>query len=217
MFKFIKNVVVLSLFAGALFYVWSHTPAIVAWAAGVEKPKEIKSPADLNTMGPVGDVFGATNALFAGLAGLGLVYTILLQHDVIAAARKDGEATKKLQQDQTRQMQTTALLTALPILIESEVNRIRVLMPNIDKNHLVMGSHRLENITAVFDSLAYKERVADAQRRYPQGISTPKLEKTDIGAYAFLETEHNKSAIMVSVQKIREYKKKLEDTYNALQ
>lgn len=44
---------------------------------------------DANERGTFGDQFGAANALFSGLAFVGLIYTIILQRKDLALQRKD--------------------------------------------------------------------------------------------------------------------------------
>lgn len=50
---------------------------------------------DWPTRGQFGDVFGAVNALFSGLAFAGLIYAILLQREDLALQRKELEMTRQ--------------------------------------------------------------------------------------------------------------------------
>lgn len=82
--------------------------------------------------GTFGDLFGAVNALFAGLAFAGLIYTILLQKQDLTLQRKEiaqnrtelkksANAQQKSEQalvEQVEQMKITAKLNALKTLIE---------------------------------------------------------------------------------------------------
>src|SRR5689334_15440351 len=45
--------------------------------------------------GQFGDMFGAVNALFSGLAFAGIIYTILLQREELGAQRKELKQTRK--------------------------------------------------------------------------------------------------------------------------
>src|SRR5687768_14058386 len=45
--------------------------------------------------GQFGDMFGAVNALFSGLAFAGIIYTILLQREELEAQRKELRATRR--------------------------------------------------------------------------------------------------------------------------
>jgi len=50
---------------------------------------------DWPTRGQFGDVFGAANALFSGLAFTGLIYTVFLQREELALQRKELELTRQ--------------------------------------------------------------------------------------------------------------------------
>ena len=57
------------------------------------------------TRGVFGDMFGAVNALFSGLALAGLVYAILLQRQEIALAKQDASRTKLMLDEQTKHLE----------------------------------------------------------------------------------------------------------------
>jgi hypothetical protein len=68
---------------------------------------------DWPTRGQFGDVFGAANALFSGLAFAGLIYTVLLQREELALQRKELELTRKeLQRSAQAQEQAEIALRA---------------------------------------------------------------------------------------------------------
>lgn len=50
---------------------------------------------DWQTRGQFGDVFGAANALFSGLAFAGLIYTVLLQREELGLQRKELAMTRQ--------------------------------------------------------------------------------------------------------------------------
>ena len=50
---------------------------------------------DWPTRGQFGDVFGAANALFSGLAFAGLIYTVFLQREELALQRKELQLTRE--------------------------------------------------------------------------------------------------------------------------
>ena len=50
---------------------------------------------DWPTRGQFGDVFGAVNALFSGLAFAGLIYTVFLQREELSLQRKELELTRQ--------------------------------------------------------------------------------------------------------------------------
>jgi len=56
--------------------------------------------------GLFGDTFGAANALFSGLAFVGVVYAILLQRYEVAIAKADAATTKEILDDQSRHLET---------------------------------------------------------------------------------------------------------------
>ncbi|QEG39384.1 putative phage abortive infection protein [Roseimaritima ulvae] len=62
-----------------------------------------KEPA---TAGEFGDMFGASNALFSGLAFLGVVVAILLQSQELALQREELKSTRQVLSDQRNEMKT---------------------------------------------------------------------------------------------------------------
>jgi len=70
-----------------------------------------KSFPDWTSRGQFGDVFGAVNALFSGLAFAGLIYAILLQREDLALQRKELELTRiELQRSALAQEQSEIAL-----------------------------------------------------------------------------------------------------------
>lgn len=68
---------------------------------------------DWPTRGQFGDVFGAANALFSGLAFAGLIYTVLLQREELALQRRELELTRQeLQRSARAQEQSEIALRA---------------------------------------------------------------------------------------------------------
>jgi hypothetical protein len=68
---------------------------------------------DWPTRGQFGDVFGAANSLFSGLAFAGLIYAILLQREDLALQRKELELTRQeLQRTAAAQEQSEVALRA---------------------------------------------------------------------------------------------------------
>lgn len=92
--------------------------------------------------GTFGDLFGAVNALFSGLAFAGLIYTIVLQKQDLELQRKEiaqnrtelkksANAQQKSEQalvEQVEQMKLTARLNALKTLID--YYNIQIANPN---------------------------------------------------------------------------------------
>ncbi|WP_442510556.1 putative phage abortive infection protein [Novipirellula sp. SH528] len=72
------------------------TPAVVQFVTG-------KKPA---TAGEFGDMFGAVNAIFSGLAFLGVVVAILLQRQELVLQRKELADTREVLEQQRNEMQS---------------------------------------------------------------------------------------------------------------
>ncbi|BDA80155.1 hypothetical protein LPTSP3_g30850 [Leptospira kobayashii] len=89
-------------------------------------------------IGPIGDMFGAINALFSGLALAGIIYTIYLQHEELKLQREElkltrielrrsAEAQEKSQlsiQEQADALTYTATLNTLSSLINSTMMQL---------------------------------------------------------------------------------------------
>ena len=112
--------------------VWMVTPYVISHYLGYRLPK---------TAGGFGDIFGSVSSLFAGLAFYAVLITFFNQ-------RKEIERNKEELRKQLRLMTTTARLTALPILIKQEKERIWA----IDKQWL---PHFVEEDSSLFAILIY--------------------------------------------------------------
>ena len=93
---------------------WGLSALVIGWVLD-----------DWTVRGTFGDLFGAVNALFSGLAFAGLIYTIVLQRREIEANREEIKKTNKAQKHtqrvmdgQLEQMQHTTRLTALNSLMD---------------------------------------------------------------------------------------------------
>lgn len=73
-------IVVILIWAGTWFGVFHYLPA----------------PDDWQKRGQFGDLFGAANALFSGLAFAGIIYTIYLQRKEIALQRKELKTSRDI-------------------------------------------------------------------------------------------------------------------------
>ena len=86
--------------------------AIIAVQIGIGLATYALLP-DWPTRGQFGDVFGAANALFSGLAFAGLIYAILLQREDLALQRTELELTRQeLQRTAAAQEQSEIALRA---------------------------------------------------------------------------------------------------------
>ncbi|WP_288901337.1 putative phage abortive infection protein [uncultured Sneathiella sp.] len=64
----------------------------------------IGSKLPLTERGVFGDMFGAVNALFSGVAFVGVIYAIVMQRQEIAIAKKDIAYTKTIVEEQQKQL-----------------------------------------------------------------------------------------------------------------
>lgn len=106
--------------AGAVFVIWILSAIAVYF---VSKEWSVR--------GQFGDMFGAVNALFSGLAFAGLIYTIILQREELSLQRKElaltrdelkrsaeaQEETSKALNTQIHSMSVTAKINALTTVI----------------------------------------------------------------------------------------------------
>lgn len=75
--------------------------------------------------GTFGDIYGSTNALFSGLALLGIIVAILLQHKELTLSTKELGTSARALSKQVELAADTARMQALPILIELQKARIK--------------------------------------------------------------------------------------------
>jgi Putative phage abortive infection protein len=73
---------------------------IVLWLANLTYAQNLP----LNERGIFGDMFGAVNALFSGLAFAGVVYAVVMQRHEIAIAKEEIAYTKKILDEQQLQL-----------------------------------------------------------------------------------------------------------------
>ena len=74
--------------------------------------------------GTFGDLFGSVNALFSGLALLGIIATILLQQKELSLSTRELRNSAKALQKQVELAADTARLQVLPGLIQTQKVRI---------------------------------------------------------------------------------------------
>nr|WP_297911130.1 hypothetical protein [uncultured Allomuricauda sp.] len=121
--------------------------------------------------GTFGDLFGAVNALFSGMAFAGLIYTIILQkQDInlqrqeIAANRLELKKSAKAQQnsekalkEQVEQMKITAKLNALNTII----NFYNLQISNTNNSEEILTKVREKRREAIKEIDALINRVSD--------------------------------------------------------
>ncbi len=115
--------------------------------------------------GTIGDMFGAVNALFSGLAFVGLIYTIMLQREEISMNMKEIELNRKelkkstnaqLQsqealKEQVRQTHLTARINAISTVIN--YYNIQIANPNNSPEVITKVKQKRKNLILQIDSL----------------------------------------------------------------
>jgi hypothetical protein len=134
---------------------------------------------DWPTRGQFGDVFGAANSLFSGLAFAGLIYTVLLQREELALQRKELELTRqelkrsaqaqeqaevalRAQADAAARSARLSTATSLLAHYRSELRDFRgIALPAQDPRRVRMGelAQREQALLAVMDRM-YDELTA---------------------------------------------------------
>lgn len=104
------------LFAAAFVVIaWTATPFVVARFVST----------DGQTAGQFGDMFGATNALFSGLALIGVVAAILLQQQELKQSTTELRNSARALTKQVELAADTARMQSLPILINLQKTRVQ--------------------------------------------------------------------------------------------
>lgn len=124
---------------------------------------------DHTQRGTFGDMFGAVNSLFSGLALGGIIYTIFLQKKELALQRQELEETRKelrrsanaqekSQEAFTKQveaMELTAHLNGHSTLINYHIEKINFLSMNLagmgkqEMNKAVMHAEKVEELLSI--------------------------------------------------------------------
>ena len=121
--------------------------------------------------GTFGDMFGAINALFSGLAFAGIIFTILLQREELKLQRKEleltreeisrtasaQEASQKELSKQAETLQKTAQINAIDTLLrsyEKEIERSGLASVKKDEARINYGicKSKLESLLEVLDN-----------------------------------------------------------------
>jgi hypothetical protein len=108
--------------------------------------------------GTVGDMFGAGNALFSGLAFAALIYTIYLQREDIKLNRSEISMNRKelkkaaiAQQNQVQQTQLTTKINAISTVIN--YYNIQIANPNISTDIVEKAKAKRKALIGQIDSL----------------------------------------------------------------
>jgi hypothetical protein len=99
-----------SMCIGALIFVFISWIVFLMLAVRAIHPADVRQ---ISSLGQFGDVFGSVNALFTGLALVGVVYTVLLQRDQVKTQDEQLSIQKVDSAKQAREQFLTARLNAL--------------------------------------------------------------------------------------------------------
>ena len=77
---------------------------------------------DWGLSGTIGDSFGAINALFSGLAFVGLICTLLMQKKELGYQREDLEETRTVMASQLEEMRSSKRLQSQPLIVVARVD-----------------------------------------------------------------------------------------------
>lgn len=88
--------------------IWGASGYAVHKLADTEPTQDKATPGVLGPRGTFGDMFGAVNALFSGLAFATLIYTVMLQRHELKLQRQELEETRKELAGQRKQMEAQA-------------------------------------------------------------------------------------------------------------
>ena len=152
-FVIITLVVVAVLFASA----WIGTPMLT------DKP------------GVFGDMFGSVNALFSGLAFVGVIYAILLQRKELQLQRRELESTReemKLAREEARRSAGAQELTARVSALSQLIQHYR------EEMKMLQGSSRSPGVREKIDEYHAREirAVEEIERIYEEDGARPEDE-----------------------------------------
>lgn len=121
----------------------------------------VKVYPDPGSRGTFGDMFGALNALFAGLAFLGVVAAIYLQQIELRAqqvelrqAREAHEASARALEQQLKASESSARIQGLNLLIETTRKRLEGLHDPSNVPELERRKHLLRQLATYEEDLA---------------------------------------------------------------
>ncbi len=127
---------------------------------------------DWSTRGTFGDMFGAVNALFSGLAFAGVIYALFLQRRELELQRRElamsrnelrrsaaaQESSQAALAEQVDMLRTSARLSAITALVDNYGRQIQV----VDEERTSVESLRA---TGSLGDFQYFDRVSDVERR----------------------------------------------------
>jgi hypothetical protein len=166
---------VVAFFGVLVILLWGSCLGFTLWAM---KPSESRK---LESYGQLGDVFGSVNALFTGLALVGLVYTVFLQHKQTDALEQQLLHQKEESSRQARELFLTVRLNTLvaSIQVQSAQHSALCSDPNMPRGKLAEASMEpLNRAGAALEIMAL-----EASQGFDGGAWTPSVEKEAIRQY----------------------------------
>ncbi len=113
---------------------------------------------DWGERGTIGDMFGAVNALFSGLAFVGLIYTIILQREEIRMNRAEIELNRK-------ELKKSA---------SAQINSQKALTAQVEQTHLTT------KINAISTVINYYNIQIDNKSNAPEVIEKARLKRREL-------------------------------------
>lgn len=116
--------------------------------------------------GQFGDMFGAVNSLFSGLAFAGVIYAVLLQREELKLQREELRENTKAQRSQAEALSFSADLTVTNASAEAIGTQIRYLRNRIGEKHQPEGKLSENEINETKNEiLALKQQLEQEFRR----------------------------------------------------
>jgi hypothetical protein len=154
---------------------WGSCLAATLWAM---KPSEGRN---LASYGQAGDVFGSVNALFTGLALIGLVYTASLQRDQTRAQFDQLGAQKVDASRQAREQFLTARLNAQVAALEAATAQQSAVFAASNPTPSGLASVFLEPLNRI--GMRIEILALEANQGFDGGAWAPPVEKEAIRQY----------------------------------
>jgi hypothetical protein len=166
---------VVTLFLTLVIVLWTACLCLTLWAM---KPSQSRT---LESLGQAGDLFGSVNSLFTGIAFVGLVYTVFLQHKQTDAIEQQLILQKDEASRQAREQFLTVRLNAQIAALQAQVAHCSML--HSDQNEIAANSRRT-TIRDLGMAQIYIEILGfEAQLGFEGGAWTPSIEKESIRRY----------------------------------
>ena len=178
-----ENIIPVSLIIGVIT-LWFLTPVITCHFSG--EPKDI---------GIIGDQYGSVNALFSGLAFVGVIWAILLQQTDLKLQRKSIDLQQKELNNNTAELKNqakalrgqlevaklTAQLNTIPALMETEDEHLCRVTNKDNGTYLSYTDEMLENsIEALQIKIDRLNKDATKKNeKAPEGFRTPIYDEID--------------------------------------